>query len=48
MSYGTAIFFASLFLSLAYCGAHSGMRIDCHDWTAEQCIAFVKAVKEQP
>jgi hypothetical protein len=42
---GTGIFWAGLFLALSQCQGR--LSIDCHDWTAQQCIEFVREVRKE-
>lgn len=42
MKPGTGIFWAGLFVAVSQC---QGMTVDCHDWTAQECSAFVREVR---
>lgn len=45
MRTGTAIFWVGLFFALGYCNK---TKIDCHDWTAQECIDFLREVRNKP
>lgn len=46
MTWPKAFYWSVLIVCLTYACTSGGMKIDCHDWTADECIAFVESVKQ--
>lgn len=46
MKLPAALLWCVIIICTTYACTTGGTHIDCHNWTAEECIAFVESIKQ--